>query len=48
MLRYEPSARLSASEALAHPYFQERFPQKDVPVGASSPAQTQPSPLRQR
>jgi cyclin-dependent kinase len=29
LLRYEPSARLSASKALEHPYFQERFPHQD-------------------
>jgi hypothetical protein len=34
MLRFEPTQRLTASEALAHPYFRERFPQvkEHVPV----------------
>ena len=29
LLRYEPNARLTASKALEHPYFLERFPHRE-------------------
>jgi cyclin-dependent kinase len=43
LLRYEPNRRLSASDALAHPYFQERFAPRDAPL---SPSKTMPLPTK--